>query len=460
MKRFGFDAVRTSHYPNDPAFLDLTDELGLYVIDEADIESHAFWGSLSDDPRYLTQWVERVARMAQRDSITRRSSHGRSATNRAMAPTTMPPPPGSARYDPLETAALRGRDPVRLAGDQRRSPTSPARCTRRSARSSRTRQNGRSSTADHVRVLARHGQQNGTLGEYWTRSSRRPGSRVGSSGSGGTTGSCRRSRWHEPPRVRRRLRRRAQRRQLLPRRARSSPIAHRSPRSGSTGRSPRRSGCGPPRRRRREPGVSRSRIASRSVTSPGCGPPGTSRSMATSSQAGSYRCRGSPPQTSTAVDVPGLRVPDADGGERWLTIRRDDRRERPIGRPPDLRSRRRSSRSTTSVCRPFGRPTRRQAWSSTMRVSSSRRSWPPRRASRSGAPRRTTTASPASPTAGRPGGSIAGADARWRERLDGGVTIVHARYRTAAGCEIPGRAAARGARRRWRAHPGDGDASR
>ena len=57
MKQFGFNAVRTSHYPNDPAFLDLTDELGLYVIDEADIESHAFWGTLCDDPRYLNQWV-------------------------------------------------------------------------------------------------------------------------------------------------------------------------------------------------------------------------------------------------------------------------------------------------------------------------------------------------------------------------------------------------------------------
>jgi beta-galactosidase len=67
MKRFGFNAVRTSHYPNDPAFLDLTDELGLYVVDEADIESHAFWGTLCDDPRYLNQWVTRVSRMIQRD---------------------------------------------------------------------------------------------------------------------------------------------------------------------------------------------------------------------------------------------------------------------------------------------------------------------------------------------------------------------------------------------------------
>ena len=51
MKRFGFNAVRTSHYPNDPAFLDLTDELGLYVFDEADIESHAFQSTLCDDPQ-------------------------------------------------------------------------------------------------------------------------------------------------------------------------------------------------------------------------------------------------------------------------------------------------------------------------------------------------------------------------------------------------------------------------
>src|SRR5260221_443391 len=67
MKRFGFNAVRTSHYPNDPAFLDLADELGLYVIDEADIESHAFQSTLCNDSRYLNQWVSRVSRMAERD---------------------------------------------------------------------------------------------------------------------------------------------------------------------------------------------------------------------------------------------------------------------------------------------------------------------------------------------------------------------------------------------------------
>jgi beta-galactosidase len=67
MKQFGFNAVRTSHYPNDPALVELCDELGLYVISEADIESHAFWASLCDDPRYLGAWVSRVSRMAIRD---------------------------------------------------------------------------------------------------------------------------------------------------------------------------------------------------------------------------------------------------------------------------------------------------------------------------------------------------------------------------------------------------------
>ena len=67
MKRWNFNAVRTSHYPNDPAFYDLCDELGFYVIDEANIESHAFYDSISNDPRYASAFLERVGRMVQRD---------------------------------------------------------------------------------------------------------------------------------------------------------------------------------------------------------------------------------------------------------------------------------------------------------------------------------------------------------------------------------------------------------
>ena len=67
MKRHNVNAVRCSHYPNDPRFLDLCDELGLYVVDEADIESHAFNMLACNDPAYRQTWVERGARMVQRD---------------------------------------------------------------------------------------------------------------------------------------------------------------------------------------------------------------------------------------------------------------------------------------------------------------------------------------------------------------------------------------------------------
>ena len=92
IKRWGFNAVRTSHYPNDPRFLDLCDEYGLYVIDEANLETHAAMFTLCHDPRYLAAWVERGARMVRRDknhacviawSLGNESGHG--ANHEAMA---------------------------------------------------------------------------------------------------------------------------------------------------------------------------------------------------------------------------------------------------------------------------------------------------------------------------------------------------------------------------------------
>lgn len=67
MKQANVNAVRTSHYPNDHRFYDLCDEYGLYVIDEANIESHAFNTSLCHDPRYRSTWLERTSRMVDRD---------------------------------------------------------------------------------------------------------------------------------------------------------------------------------------------------------------------------------------------------------------------------------------------------------------------------------------------------------------------------------------------------------
>ena len=72
MKRHNINAVRTAHYPSDPRFYALCDELGLYVIDEADIETHGMqhtlgWNKLTNDPAWEAAYVERAKRMVERD---------------------------------------------------------------------------------------------------------------------------------------------------------------------------------------------------------------------------------------------------------------------------------------------------------------------------------------------------------------------------------------------------------
>jgi beta-galactosidase len=67
MKQLNFNTVRTSHYPNDPRWYDLCDEYGMYVIDEANIETHGLFGELSNNPVWAHAYMERGARMVLRD---------------------------------------------------------------------------------------------------------------------------------------------------------------------------------------------------------------------------------------------------------------------------------------------------------------------------------------------------------------------------------------------------------
>ncbi len=71
-KAFNINCVRTSHYPNDPRFLELCDELGLYVCDETDLETHGFdnigyRGTLTNSPEWTDAYLDRAARMLERD---------------------------------------------------------------------------------------------------------------------------------------------------------------------------------------------------------------------------------------------------------------------------------------------------------------------------------------------------------------------------------------------------------
>lgn len=72
MKMYNINAVRTSHYPPHPYFLDLCDRYGLWVINECDLESHGFnvhkWqGNPADSEAYRPAMVDRGSRMLERD---------------------------------------------------------------------------------------------------------------------------------------------------------------------------------------------------------------------------------------------------------------------------------------------------------------------------------------------------------------------------------------------------------
>ena len=90
MKQHNVNCVRTSHYPPDTRLLDLCDRYGLYVIDEADLETHGMgsmgdWSYLAKHPDWKEAFVDRAVRMVERDknracvimwSLGNESGHG------------------------------------------------------------------------------------------------------------------------------------------------------------------------------------------------------------------------------------------------------------------------------------------------------------------------------------------------------------------------------------------------
>ncbi|MEI8196383.1 MAG: glycoside hydrolase family 2 TIM barrel-domain containing protein, partial [Phycisphaerae bacterium] len=76
MKQHNINCVRTSHYPNDPRWLDLCDRFGLYVVDETDLETHGLSGGLEKTlpqhelymlPAWKEAFIDRARRMVERD---------------------------------------------------------------------------------------------------------------------------------------------------------------------------------------------------------------------------------------------------------------------------------------------------------------------------------------------------------------------------------------------------------
>ncbi|MGF1848030.1 beta-galactosidase [Vibrio lentus] len=69
LKQNNFNAVRTAHYPNHPLWYELCDEYGLYLVDEANVETHGQFPMcrLSNDAAWLNAYMRRMTRLVERD---------------------------------------------------------------------------------------------------------------------------------------------------------------------------------------------------------------------------------------------------------------------------------------------------------------------------------------------------------------------------------------------------------
>ncbi|WP_110589470.1 glycoside hydrolase family 2 TIM barrel-domain containing protein [Microbacterium suaedae] len=139
MKRHGINAVRTSHYPPHPDVLDLFDELGFWVIDECDLETHAFefigWrGNPSADPRWREAYLDRMRRTVHRDknhpsvimwSLGNESHTGRNLDQMALWTKQFDPDrllhyegDWSCRHTDVYSRMYAGHDEVRRIGEE------------------------------------------------------------------------------------------------------------------------------------------------------------------------------------------------------------------------------------------------------------------------------------------------------------------------------------------------------
>ena len=152
MKRFNFNAVRTSHYPNMPRWYELCDEYGILLCDEANIETHGVWDQLTKDPHWQEAFMDRGVRMVERDknhpsviywSLGNESGYG--PNHEAMADWIRAnDPTRPIHYHPAEDDPMHRHSRPHVSdgaahhrhGDQRRQPAH-----------------------HHVRIRPRHGQQ-------------------------------------------------------------------------------------------------------------------------------------------------------------------------------------------------------------------------------------------------------------------------------------------------------------
>ncbi|MBX3433436.1 MAG: DUF4981 domain-containing protein [Pirellulales bacterium] len=196
MKQANVNAVRTAHYPHHPRWYELCDEYGLYVMDEADLETHGLRGRLASDPRWSAAFLDRIVRLAERDknhpsvvmwSLGNESGYGPNFAAvagwlKAFDPTRPIHYEGAQDHprDPA-TVDVRGRFYPRVAGKYLNPPRLGEMAASDSAPATERPENARwerlvdlaTNPADDRPVIASEyahamGNAMGNLGEYWT----------------------------------------------------------------------------------------------------------------------------------------------------------------------------------------------------------------------------------------------------------------------------------------------------
>ena len=192
MKQHNVNAVRTSHYPNDPEWYDLCDRYGLYVVDEANLETHGIGADprnrIAHDPVWQPAMIDRMQRhdrAGQEPSVGHHLVDGQRGRRRPELRGRVQEP--SRRATPRGRSTTKGR---RLMAA--RTPTSNSFMypTPKAVRGERGEAPGHAPPP--LRVLPRHGEQLGGLKEYWDASTRARTRRERSSGTGSTRASGRR----------------------------------------------------------------------------------------------------------------------------------------------------------------------------------------------------------------------------------------------------------------------------
>ena len=161
MKRLNMNAVRTCHYPDTPLWYDLCDEYGLYVVDEANVESHGYHyrdksKNLASNPPSPPRTSTATAAWCCATTTTLRSSSGARETRPETAPTSNAATTGSkpsTRRAPCNTS----RPPT----TETTTPTSSARCTGATGSVEKYLAENPQKPLDPVRIRPRQGQPDG-----------------------------------------------------------------------------------------------------------------------------------------------------------------------------------------------------------------------------------------------------------------------------------------------------------